>query len=129
MLFTLIGCTHSTPDLPTVPLAGGGLAVDRDGTLWLSDPDGGRLVHARTDGTVIDAFPAEQPARIALADRHVAVVVRGGGLLSIDRGTGAARNGVVCAAPRGLAIDREQAWVACAEGLLVLVDLSDARVL
>jgi hypothetical protein len=135
MLYLLLACAPD-PVSPTAPLLGGGLALDRD-QIWLSDPDGDQLLRLQRDGTPLDELPvppSSVPNRIGVGERTVAVVLRQaageGALLLFDRER--PREGEllpVCREPRGLEVDGGEAWVACAEGELVLVDLDQAKVL
>jgi hypothetical protein len=121
--------TSTSESRPPPALAGGTLAITRDGRLAVvSDPDGDRIVLVDLGREAVAATvplqPGDEPGRIAEDDAgrvHVALR-RGGALVTVDpRMPEAPLRRPVCPAPRGVAYDRAKdvVHVACAGGELV----------
>ncbi|MEO0604170.1 MAG: c-type cytochrome [Myxococcota bacterium] len=110
----------------TVPLYGGTMIVDGEHVI-VADP-GTDTVHL-FDGTLTSprsvALPEHtEPFRIATDGTTAWVTLRGTGeLAAIDLEGGTLdRRAVVCAEPRGVAVDEDRLLVACASGELVALD-------
>jgi DNA-binding beta-propeller fold protein YncE len=112
----------------TVPVSGGTLLVDRDGTTAVAaDADRDRVfvVNLETDRVTEVVLPAgDEPGRsVQDGGRRVHVATRrGGALVTIDLDTGVIQNRrYVCPSPRGVAYDAalDQVHVACQSGELV----------
>ena len=111
-----------------VPISGGTLLVDRDGTTAVAaDADRDRvfLVNLETQGVTEVVLPAgDEPGRsVQDSGRRVHLATRrGGALVTLDLDTGAIQNRrYVCPSPRGVAYDAalDQVHVACQSGELV----------
>ena len=115
------------------PMMGGGLDVGTNGRIWVSDPDADRVLELGPDGSVLDVVALRAgaaPNRVSISDRYVTAVLRGPGqVLIIDPDTKNTRKVAVCPEPRGIEASSGLAWVACAGGELVQVDLNTATVL
>ena len=112
----------------TVPVSGGTLLVDRDGTTAVAaDADRDRvfLVNLETNRVTEVLLPAgDEPGRsVQDSGRRVHVATRRGGtLVTVDLDTGAIHDRrYVCPSPRGVAYDAalDQVHVACQSGELV----------
>ena len=111
-----------------VPISGGTLLVDRDGTTAVAaDADRDRvfLVNLDTDRvTEVALQPGDEPGRgVQDSGRRVHVATRrGGALVTINLDTGAIQDRrYACPSPRGVAYDAafDQVHVACQSGELV----------
>lgn len=116
----------------TAPLMGGGMAVEGNGRIWVSDPDGDRVLQLEPDGSILRTIDLDEgavPNRIAIGDSAVAVVLRTAGeLLLIEREGTATHRLAPCPEPRGMLAEGDGLWLACAGGELVQVDLAAHRV-
>lgn len=123
------------PTTKVAPIAGGTLAVTKDGRAIAADPDRD-AVHvvdlARHKVTTIALQEGDEPGRVIEGPEGTAFVVarRGGVVLSIDTRAGTARRIPVCSAPRGAAYDPtvSKLFVACRSGVLATVDPASGTV-
>ncbi|MCA9539582.1 MAG: cytochrome-c peroxidase [Myxococcales bacterium] len=108
------------------PISGGTLAVDAQGALAVAaDPDRGAIyvvdLKQRKVRHTVEAD--DEPGRVALSADHAYVALRrSDGVLAIDLADGTASRFETCPAPRGLALDGDALYVACAEGTLDTLD-------
>jgi hypothetical protein len=110
-------------DGSSVPVYGGTLGVSPDGlTVYAADPESARIVAvdagASTTRTV-DLAAGTRPFRVAVSDDAVFVTLRGASSLArIDRATDDVAILPSCAEPRGVEVDGDAVFVACASGEL-----------
>jgi len=132
------GVSPSDPPSPptqraTPALSGGTLAVSPDATRAVAgDPDRDRVYVVDLESATLRHtihVPGAEPGRVALTESTAYVALRrGGAFLTIDLSTGASAQHASCASPRGLAVDGERVYVACADGDFVTHDASTGEV-
>ncbi len=140
LLLLLAACSvndgaHDPPTTPPppwgVPISGGNMIVTRDGRAVIADADRDRLLIVSTSGNANEdatdnvkefALAAgSEPGRLVEdAAGRIHIALRGSGeLLTLDGDDRMQRH--VCGDPRGVAVDGDNVYVACATGELVTV--------
>ncbi len=134
ILATTVGCAQTqtddnVPEAGPPPIAGGTLAVTRDGRWAIASDPARASIHVvdlerRAETARITLGPRDEPGRVAEdLDGGVHVVLRRAGEIAHLDPAGGRLLGrsPVCAAPRGIAVDPDDGTlvVACAEGQLV----------
>jgi len=122
--------TFSTPPDPETPpvtqratpaLSGGTLAVSPDARVAVAgDPDRDQVYVVDLTTSALRhtvRVPGSEPGRVALSESTAYVALRrGGAFLTIDLNTGASAQHASCASPRGVAVNGERVYIACADG-------------
>lgn len=116
----------------SVPIYGGTLEVLGE-QIVVADPGADLVwsVDARSHQSARIALePGAQPFRVAIAPGVAYVSLRGAGqVLALDLQRGVELGRVdVCPAPRGIALEAETLWVACATGELAAVSVPELQV-
>ncbi len=111
-----------TADRRPPAIAGGGLGRLGDRAV-VSDADRARIVVVDlARGLALEAHPVDAPGRLALAESHAYVAVRGGiAVVALDDGA-LEEIWPACPSPRGLAVDGPRLYVACLGGALLTFD-------
>jgi hypothetical protein len=117
------------------PVAGGTLAVTKDGYAVASDPDRDvvHVVNIASQSVVSVALEVDdEPGRVVEGPAGIVYVAarRGGVVAAVNTAEGTAQRLKVCTAPRGLAYDPtlSRLYVACRSGVLAVLDTTTNEV-